>query len=84
MNMKKASAAALELSAARSTGNSVVEHYKLDLQIHQRQEAYINIGLVGYEYGKSNDQTNIDKSFVHLRHIRDLSGHWDYEFFTQF
>ena len=64
-------------------GNTKNSAWKVDSSFYWRKSDYINFVLMGYDYGKSKDTVNMDKSFIHARHIRKTDTFADWEMFTQ-
>lgn len=73
----------LELLMSGTSGNSDTSNASIDGQLNWVQERYINLLLFGYQYGKSNNVTSINKSFIHYRHIHRINETLDWEAFTQ-
>jgi len=74
---------AVNIKASQLSGNTESSNIALSSQLQWNQENYINLFVLGHEYGKSNNQRNLNKSFIHLRHVRYFSDALDYEFFGQ-
>jgi len=74
---------AVNLNASQRSGNTESSNIALNSQLQWNQEHHINLLVFGLDYGESNDQRNLKKSFIHLRHVRHFSDNLDYEFFGQ-
>lgn len=74
----------MSLLFSGSSGNSDTSNISFDAQLSWVRENTINLILLGYQYGKSNEVVSDDKSFVHFRHIHKMTSVTDWEAFTQF
>ena len=69
--------------ASSSSGNTRSGDVSFNNQLQWNSQAYINLLVLGYEYGETNDTRNLNKSFIHGRHVRHFSDNLDYEFYAQ-
>lgn len=75
--------AALDLRVSGSTGNSDTKKAALNAQFNWISEKSINLAMLGYQRGESNNIRNANKAFIHYRYIRQLNESFDWELFTQ-
>ena len=75
--------AALDLSVSGSTGNSETKKASLNAQLNWISEKSINLAILGYQYGESNNIQSINKAFIHYRYIHQINDSFDWELFTQ-
>ncbi len=66
--------------ASGNTDNSALH---LGTNLIWRRSHYINLMIIGYDYGESNNKRNINKTFIHARHIQQYNSTFDWEIFTQ-
>jgi len=66
-----------------ASGNTDKSSWHLGSNLVWRQSKYINLFLLGYDYGESNREINANKTFAHLRHIRRYNKVFDWELFAQ-
>ena len=74
---------AVNFKASERSGNTESRNVALGSQLQWNQEDYINLFVLGFDYGESDGEKNLKKSFIHLRHVRRFSENLDYEFFGQ-
>ena len=74
---------AVSFAASERSGNTESANVSLSSQLQWNQEDYINLLVLGFDYGEADNEKNLQKSFIHLRHIRHFSESLDYEFFGQ-
>lgn len=72
-----------QFQTSSSSGNTKSSNVSLSNQLQWNSDENINLLLLGYEYGKVNDEKNKNKSFIHGRHVWHYSENVDYEFFIQ-
>ncbi|MCW9031710.1 MAG: DUF481 domain-containing protein [Gammaproteobacteria bacterium] len=75
--------AALDLSVSGSSGNSDTSKAALNTQVNWISDKSINLALLGYQYGESNNVRSVNKAFVHYRYIRQINNAFDWEVFGQ-
>jgi len=80
---KESFSGSVSLAASSVSGNSDQSNINLSGQIQWNGDEYINLFVLGHEYGKSSGQRNVNNSFVHARHVRRYSESLDYEFYSQ-
>jgi len=73
----------LDLTASGSSGNSNTTKAALNTQFSWIAEKSINLAILGYQYGESNNDRVVNKSFIHYRYIRKFNNIMDWELFTQ-
>lgn len=73
----------INLQASSSSGNTKSSNMSFSNQLQWNQKDYINLLVLGYEYGETNDTRSQNKSFIHGRHVRHYSENLDYEFYSQ-
>jgi len=73
----------VNLSISGSSGNTENNRTKVDAGLHLTDNQTNDYLLMSYEYGESFGQTNTDKSFIHLRHIKKTKSFADWEVFSQ-
>lgn len=73
----------VNLQASSSSGNTQSTDVSFTGQLQWNRPQHINLLVIGYEYGKADDTRNQNKSFIHGRHVRQLSQRLDYEIFAQ-
>lgn len=82
-NKQDAFTAALDLSISGSSGNSDTQKAALNTQLNWISERVINLAILGYQYGESNNLQSVNKAFVHYRFIYQLNNSFDWEVFGQ-
>lgn len=82
-NQKNSFSADLDLTISGSSGNSDQNKTALNGQFTWIAEKSINLAVLGYQYGKSNNIKSVNKAFIHYRYIHQLSDVMDLELFTQ-
>ena len=82
-NTKDKFSADLDLAISGSSGNSDTAKASLSGQFSWTAEKFINLAIIGYQYGKSNDVRSMNKAFIHYRYIHQLTESLDWELFTQ-
>ncbi|MDH5181542.1 MAG: DUF481 domain-containing protein [Gammaproteobacteria bacterium] len=73
----------VSLSGASISGNTEQSNVSLDAQVQWNQPEHINLLVLGYDYGKINQQRNVNNAFMHLRHVRHHTDFLDSEFYMQ-
>lgn len=73
----------LDLTISGSSGNSEQSKASLNGQFTWITKKSINLTVMGYQYGKSNNIKSVDKAFIHYRYIYQLNQIMDLELFTQ-
>ncbi|MDH5407968.1 MAG: DUF481 domain-containing protein [Gammaproteobacteria bacterium] len=73
----------VSLAASSVSGNTDQSSVNLSTQVQWNREEYINLIVLGYAYGKSNGERNVKNSFIHTRHVHQLSESLDYELYAQ-
>lgn len=76
-------AADLDFTVSGSSGNSDRTKTSMNGQFTWIAEKSINLAVLGYQYGQSNNVKSVNKSFVHYRYIHQLNSSMDLELFTQ-
>ncbi len=66
-----------------ASGNSDKSSWHVGSSLVWRTPNYINLFLFGYDYGESNNKTNANKTFAHVRHIQQYTRNIDWELFAQ-
>ena len=74
----------LDLAISGSSGNSDRTKASMNGQFTWVSEKSINLAVLGYQYGQSNNIKSVNKSFIHYRYIYELNNNVDLEIFTQF
>ncbi len=74
---------AVNFQASSSSGNTESSNVSFSNQLQWNKQEYINLLVLGHEYGKTNDTRTRNKSFVHGRHVRQFASYMDYEFYAQ-
>jgi putative salt-induced outer membrane protein YdiY len=74
---------AADLMLSGSSGNTENSLISLNSQMQWNTDTAINLLLIGSDYGKSSGERNVNKHFIHGRHIRRWLENIDYEFFAQ-
>jgi len=82
-NQEDTFSADVDLSVSGSTGNSTTSKAALNTQLNWIDENSINLAILGYQYGESNNVRSVNKSFIHYRYIHKLNNSIDWELFTQ-
>ena len=80
---EKGLSGSVNFKASERSGNTESKNVALGSQLQWNQEDYINLLVLGLDYGESDGEKNLKKSFIHLRHVRRFSENLDYEFFGQ-
>ena len=73
----------IEFQASSSSGNTRSSNVSFDNQIQWNSQQHINLVVLGYEYGETDDTRNLNKSFIHARHVYHYAEPMDLEFFAQ-
>lgn len=73
----------VNFQASSSSGNTQSSNVSFANQLQWNSQQHINLLVLGYEYGKSNETRTRNKSFIHGRHVRHFSDYLDYEFYAQ-
>lgn len=73
----------VNFQASSSSGNTESSNVSFNNQLQWNSQAHINLLVLGYEYGETNNTRNLNKSFIHGRHVRQYSERLDYEFYAQ-
>jgi len=73
----------VNFQASSSSGNTQSSNVSFANQLQWNSQSHINLLVLGYEYGKTNETRTLNKSFIHGRHVRHFSEHLDYEFYAQ-
>lgn len=73
----------IDLTVSGSSGNSTTSKAALNSQLSWIDQNSINLAILGYQYGESNNVRSVNKSFIHYRYIHKLKDSLDVEFFTQ-
>ena len=73
----------VDLTASGSSGNSNNSKVAFNSQFSWIKKKSINLVLMGHQYGDSNHARNVNKSFLHYRHIAKISDEMDWEAFSQ-
>lgn len=82
-NKKDTFTADLDLTVSGSSGNSDRLKTALNAQFNWLAEKSINLAILGYEYGVSNNVSSVNKAFIHYRYIYQLNNTMDLELFAQ-
>jgi putative salt-induced outer membrane protein YdiY len=72
-----------DLMLSGTSGNTDTSLVSFNTQMQWNTGSAINLLLLGSDYGESNGVRNVNKHFVHGRHIRPWLDNTDYEFFAQ-
>lgn len=73
----------VSLSASGVSGNTEQSSINFSTQVQWNREEYINLIVLGHAYGKSNGERNVNNSFIHTRHVHQISESLDYELYAQ-
>ena len=73
----------LSFSWASNRGNSEIDTTEAGLYLQHDRNNSLAFIKSSYSYGEAAGVKNIDKSFIHFRHIHKLSSHFDDEIFIQ-
>lgn len=73
----------VDLTMAGTSGNSTSTEIAFNTQLSWLDEDSINLAILGYQYGETNDIRNVDKSFIHYRYIAKVNKSKDWELFAQ-
>jgi len=73
----------LELSFSGASGNTDKMDIAAGARLEWRQGAHTNYIVGNHAYGEALDTTNTDRSFLHLRHITQLTPTLAWEAFAQ-
>lgn len=73
----------VDLTISGSSGNSTTSKAGLNTQFSWIEKNSINLAILGYQYGKSNNLRSVNKSFIHYRYIQKLKDSMDWELFGQ-
>ena len=71
------------LAVSSNRGNSDTDAIDTGLALQYDANQTLTFIKASYKYGEANSETNIDKSFIHLRNIYKISTHFDWESFAQ-
>lgn len=82
-NKAESFSADLDFSVSGTTGNSETKKTALNTQFNWITEKSINLALLGYQYGESNNVRSVNKAFIHYRYIYQLNNDFDWELFSQ-
>jgi putative salt-induced outer membrane protein len=82
-NNKEAFTADLDLTLSGTSGNSNTEKVALNAQFNWIAARSINLAILGYQYGESNNVRSVNKAFAHYRYIYQLNSAMDWELFGQ-
>ncbi len=66
-----------------SSGNTDNSAWHLGSNLIWHRSRYINLFILGYDYGESNNKRNLNKTFIHTRHIHQYNSTLDWELFGQ-
>lgn len=80
---KDAFTADLDLRVSGSSGNSSNTKTALDGQFSWIADKSINLAILGYQYGTSNNVRSVNKAFIHYRYIHQMNNTTDWELFGQ-
>lgn len=72
-----------DFTISGASGNSDQTKTALNSQFTWLAEKSINLAVLGYQYGESNNLRSVNKAFVHYRYIHQLKDTMDLELFTQ-
>ena len=73
-----------ELGLAGKQGNTDEIDWELSAKLIHKAGPRTWLGIVGREYGKTNDVKDTDKSFAHLRRVQEISPRRAVEGYTQY
>ena len=73
----------VELLFSGTSGNTDTKRAMMNAQVNWKQPDSINLVIMGYAEGESNNQKNVNNSFAHYRHIHKYTSRIDWEAFTQ-
>ena len=73
----------IDLTISGSSGNSTTSKAALNTQLNWIDESSINLVILGYQYGESNNVRSVNKSFIHYRYIYKLNNSVGWELFGQ-
>lgn len=73
----------VNFQASSSSGNTKTRNASFNSQLQWNSARHINLLVLGYEYGQTNEIRNLHKSFIHGRHVWHYSESFDYEFYAQ-
>lgn len=73
----------VSFQASSSSGNTKTSNVSFNNQLQWNSDKHINLLVLGYEYGETNDTRNLNKSFIHGRHVWHYADSIDYEFYAQ-
>ena len=73
----------VDFSISGSSGNSDTSKAVLNTQLDWVDQNSINLVILGYQYGESNNVRSVNKSFIHYRYIHKLNNSMDWELFGQ-
>ncbi|MFK5914882.1 MAG: DUF481 domain-containing protein [Woeseiaceae bacterium] len=74
----------MDITVSGTSGNSVSSKVAVNTQFNWKAPESINMALFGYQYGENKNVRNINKYFLHYRHIHKFKGRIDWEIFTQY
>ena len=72
-----------DVTADAEYGNTEKQSVGTGIKLQWAQEGYTSFVLADYAYGENAGITNKNKSFVHVRHIRELGAKLSWEAFSQ-
>ena len=75
--------AAVDLTASGSSGNQDSTKAALNAQLNWISDKSINLAILGYQYGETNQVRSVNKAFFHYRYIYQVKESMDWEFFGQ-
>ncbi len=73
----------VNLQASSSSGNTNSSNVSFNSQLQWNSGNHINLLVLGYEYGETDDTRNLNKSFIHGRHVWHYAESVDFEFYAQ-
>lgn len=73
----------VNFQANSNSGNTDSSNVSLANQLQWNNQRHINLLVLGYEYGKTDEKHTLNKSFIHGRHVHYFSEYLDYEFYSQ-
>lgn len=82
-NKKDTFTASLDLTVSGSSGNSNTTKTALNSQFNWIAKKSINLAILGYQQGETNNVRSVNKAFIHYRYIHQLNDTIDWELFGQ-
>jgi len=70
-------------SFGTTRGNSDTDKYNAGFKVHYDRANSVSTLNGDYSFGKANGVKNIDKSYIHLRHLHEIVPYVVLEYFTQ-